>query len=314
MKKIWTPKSFLIDTAYFTVGSILYALGVYTFALNARFAPGGVSGLALIINSFTGWPIGTLTFVMNIPLILICGRAIGLPFLLKSVWSMLINTFFIDVIFPLFPTYNSSPLIAAAFTGVLMGLGIGIIYARGSSTGGADFIILFVKKLYPHFSVGQISLVTDAVVILLGGFVFGNVDAVLYGIIAAFAATTAMDSVMYGLGSGKMAIVITNRGQEIADAISVEVERGSTLVKATGSYTGQGRDMLFCVCSKRQIFKVRAAALAIDPDALLTITETHEVVGEGFQPLMVPGHEAPHKLAGTSSGDGPQGNGENTVS
>ena len=307
MKKTWTPKSFFIDTVYFTVGSVLYALGIYTFALNARFAPGGVSGLALIVNFFTSWPVGTLTFVMNIPLIILCARVIGLPFLLKSIWAMLVNTFFIDVVFPFFPTYGGSPLVAAVFTGVVMGLGIGIIYSRGSSTGGFDFIILALKKKYPHFSVGEISLVLDAVVILLGGFMFGNVDAVLYGIIASFSATTAMDYVMYGLGSGKMAIIITNRGKEMAEAISAEVERGSTLVPATGSYTGQPRDMLFCVCSKNQIFKVRRVALAIDPAALLTITETHEVVGEGFQPLMVPGHETPgrHDPQGQAPGSTP---------
>lgn len=293
MKSQWRPKSFIIDTLYFIAGSILYALALYTFAKGAEFAPGGISGLALIINHFWGWPIGIVSLVLNIPLIVLCYRVVGSRFIVRSLWTMLINTFFLDVVFPHLPTYHGNALVAAMFTGVCLGAGLALIYMRGSSTGGADFLVMAVKKLRPHFSIGQISLVSDALVILLGGIAFGNIDAVLYGIVAAFATTLTLDNVLYGAGSGKLAIIITNHGQQIADAIGAEVGRGSTLVQATGTYTGQQREMLYCACSKNEIYKVRTAAQIVDPEALLMITEASEVFGEGFVPPPLPGNEAP---------------------
>lgn len=292
-------KTFIIDTLYYIGASILYSLSIITFAQNADFAPGGISGLALILNRVTSLPVGVLSLILNLPLILLSWRVIGHGFILKSIWTMLINTFFLDVIFPHIPQYTGNPLLASMFTGVIMGVALAIIYMRGSSTGGSDFIILSVKKLKPHFSVGQISLVFDALVILAGGFVFQNVDAVLYGIISSFATTFTMDSFLYGAGSSKLAIIITNYGQEIAEAISNETGRGSTLVKAIGTYTGQGRDMLYCACSKSEIYKVRTAARSVDPDVLFMITEANEIIGEGFIPPNIPGSD--HSLPPNNS-------------
>lgn len=294
MRSKWPLRTFCIDTLFFIGGSVLYALGLYTFALNANFAPGGISGLARIAHHYLGTPIGVTALVLNIPLVLVAFRAVGGIFMVKSVYTMLINTLFLDVVFPLMHwEYKGNPLLAAMFTGACLGAGLALIYMRGSSTGGIDFLVMAIKKYRPHFSIGQLNLVLDGVVILAGGFVFGNVDAVLYGIICSFAATMMMDNVLYGAGSGKLAIVVTNQGQAIADAISVEVQRGATLVPATGAYTGQKREMLYCVCSKSEIYKVRTAAHAIDPRALVMITEANEVFGEGFDPLPLPGNERP---------------------
>lgn len=296
MKAKLDVKTFLIDTLYYIGGSILYSLALYTFALNASFAPGGISGLSIIINHYTGWPIGTLALLLNVPIVLLCYRVVGRRFLLKSAWAMIINTLFLDVVFPHLPfntVYDGNPLLAAMFTGVLLGAALAVFYMRGSSTGGTDFIIMTVKKLKPHFSVGRISLALDVVVILLGGLVFRNIDAVLYGVIASFACTMMMDNVLYGAGSGKLAIIVTNHGEQIAQAISAEVERGSTLVQATGTYTGEGREMLYCACGKNEIYRVRTAAMAIDPGAMVMITEASEVFGEGFVPPALPGNELP---------------------
>lgn len=293
MERTKQIKTFLIDLLYFVGGSILYALALYTFALNANFAPGGVSGLSIIIHHYTGWPIGLVSIALNVPIILLCLRVVGRAFMLKSIVAMLINTFFLDVVFPHLPVYQGNPLLASMFAGVLLGVGLAIIYMRGASTGGADFIIMTVKKLRPHFTVGRISLSIDAVIILLGGIVFQNVDAVLYGIICSFGCTLMMDNVLYGAGSSKLAVIITNHGQAIAGAISNEVGRGSTLVQGTGTYTGKGREMLYCACSKSEIYRVRTTALTIDPAAMIMIAEVSEVFGEGFVPPAIPGNEMP---------------------
>ena len=278
------PKNLLLDLLYDVAGSLVFSLGLYTFAREGGFATGGFSGLGLMLNHLTGLPIGTLTFLLNIPLIILSYRTLGRWFLLRTLKTMVIQTLILDLVMPLFPTYSGNPLIAALFTGVLMGAGLAIIYMRGSSTGGSDFLILSLHKILPHMSVGQFSLMIDCAILLLGAAVYGNIDAVLYGLISTFACSQAMDRVLYGAGSGKMAIIITGDGMETGRAISDSIDRGSTLIKAVGTYSGDGRDMLLCACSKNQIFKVRAAAHAVDPQALVMITEVDEVYGEGFKP------------------------------
>ena len=153
---------------------------------------------------------------------------------------------------------------------------------RGSSSGGMDFLIMTIKVRYPHFSLGMVSMVSDFVVILLGWPVFGNIDAVLYGLTTAFAASTVLDKIMYGMGAGKLIIIITTHGQKLADRIGEMTDRGSTILKAMGSYTREDRDVLLCACSKSQAYSITTMAHEIDPGAFVMVTETSEVFGEGF--------------------------------
>lgn len=281
---VGSPKEFAVDTLYDVVGSILFAAGIYTFAKSADFAPGGISGVALIFNHLFGLPIGVMTLALNVPVILLSYRVVGQSFLSKSFRTMLISTFFLDVVFPLTPMYRGNDLLAAVFSGVTMGAGLAVIYMRGSSTGGTDFLIVSVKKLKPHISMGQITLMTDLTVILIGGLVFRNIDAVLYGAVCTYAESLIIDKIMYGAGGGKLAIIITQDGLRLAKSISDKTGRGATLVKAIGTYSGMERHLLLCVCGKSEIFKVRTLVHENDPNAFIMITEASEVFGEGFTP------------------------------
>lgn len=275
-------KNLALDLGADVIGSILFAAGIYTFAGAGEFAPGGISGLALIINHLWGLPIGITSLALNAPIILFSFRLLGHRFFLKSIRTMIMNTIFVDFIFTHIPVYKGDRLTAALFAGALLGAGLAVIYMRGSSTGGADFLIMSVKKLRPHLSLGQVTMVLDLLIILLGWPVFGDMDSVLYGIVAAFATSLIIDKVMYGMGAGKLVQIITNDGPAVANAISESTERGSTLIRAVGSYTGQDRDVLLCACSKSEAYKVRAAAHRVDPKSFVMITETSEVFGEGF--------------------------------
>lgn len=275
-------KNLALDLGADVIGSILFAAGIYTFAGAGEFAPGGISGLALIINHLWGLPIGITSLALNAPIILFSFRLLGHRFFLKSIRTMIMNTIFVDFIFTHIPVYQGDRLTAALFAGALLGAGLAVIYMRGSSTGGADFLIMSVKKLRPHLSLGQVTMVLDLLIILLGWPVFGDMDSVLYGIVAAFATSLIIDKVMYGMGAGKLVQIITNDGSAVANAISESTERGSTLIRAVGSYTGQDRDVLLCACSKSEAYKVRAAAHRVDPKCFVMITETSEVFGEGF--------------------------------
>ena len=190
------------DLLYDIAGSILYAAGIYTFAGNAGFAPGGVSGLALILNYLLGLPVGTVTLLFNIPLVAISYKAVGRTLLIKSAKTMVISSLFLDVIFPYIPMYTGSRLMAAICSGVFLGAGMALFYIRGSSSGGIDFLALTIKKKKPHMTMGVITLLIDLVVILLGWPVFGDIDAVLYGVAATGVSTIVIDKILYGTGAG----------------------------------------------------------------------------------------------------------------
>lgn len=280
MQNRW--KGIITDQIYNTLGAFLYAVGIVTFAKNAGFAPGGLSGLALLLNYLWNLPIGVMTLMLNIPLIVLCYRYVGKQFLFKTAISMVYCTVFVDLIFPYFSCYKGDQMLAAIFSGIFLGAGMSFMYMRGSSTGGTDFLIMAVKVLRPHLSIGGVTLAFDVIIITLGWAVYGSVDAVLYGLVSTSITSIVLDKILYGAGSGKLLMIITNYGQMIADAIAIECDRGSTLGEATGTYTGNRKEILLCACSRQDVYKIRAAAYRIDPDCMVMVTETNEVYGEGF--------------------------------
>lgn len=282
-KKDVLIKQILLDLIYNIAGSILYAAGIYTFAGNGGFAPGGVSGLALIMNHLWALPVGTVTLLLNIPLIAISYRTVGKRLLIKSGVTMVISTIFLDVVFPLFPAYSGNRMMAALFSGVFLGAGMALFYIRGSSSGGIDFLALTIKKKKPHITIGIITMLIDLAVILLGVPVFGDIDSVLYGVLATFVATVVIDKILYGIGAGTLAVIVTGKGKETAKRIAEAVDRGVTSLNAVGAYTGQERDVLLCACSKAEAYMIRAAVREADKEAFIMFIETSEVFGEGFK-------------------------------
>lgn len=195
---------------------------------------------------------------------------------------MLVCTIFLDLIFPFFPVYSGSRFMAALYSGIFLGIGLALFYMRGSSSGGTDFITMSIKALRPHFSIGLITITIDLFIILLGWPVFGNIDAVLYGLTSTILTSLVIDKIMYGLDSGSLILVITVHSHEIAHNIGNYIRRGSTIIQAFGSYTGQRRDILLCACSKSQTYLICRVIQEIDPGAFVMITETTNIFGEGF--------------------------------
>ena len=179
--------------------------------------------------------------------------------------------------------WGKPPARGAVF-GRLPGGGMALFYMRGSSSGGADFLIVSVKTLRPHLSIGAVGLLLDLVVILLGWPVFGDVDAVLYGVLSTAVSSIVIDKILYGMDAGKLLVIITTKGRQVASRIAAESGRGSTMLRAAGSYTGTARQVLLCACSKSQAFRVRACVYEVDAAAFVMIAETSEVYGEGFRP------------------------------
>lgn len=273
----------ITDLLYDIAGSILYAAGIYTFAKYARFAPGGISGLALILNYMIGLPVGITNLALNVPLALISYKVVGREFLLRTARSMAVSTIFLDIIFPLFPAYQGQRIMAALYSGVFLGAGMALFYMRGSSSGGIDFIAMVVKKKRPYFSLGVITMVIDVVIIALGWPVFGDVDAVLYGVASTGVSTIVIDKILYGIGAGTLAIIITGKGKKMAGRIGEAAQRGVTLLKATGGYTELDRQVLLCACTKSEAYRLKNIVHEVDERAFLMFAETSEVFGEGFK-------------------------------
>lgn len=186
------------------LGSLLIALALYNFALEAKFPMTGFSGISMILYRLFGLPIGLTTIFLNIPVALLCYKLLGKGFFFRSVRCMIISSVFIDYIAPLFPVYHGERLLATICTGVLGGLGYAMIYMRNSSTGGSDFIIMAAKALRPHLSLGKIAFLSDVGIILVGGIIFKDVDGIIYGMIINYIFAIAVDKVMYGINAGKL--------------------------------------------------------------------------------------------------------------
>lgn len=266
-------------------GSILIAVGIYNFAVHAKFPMTGFSGISIILYRLFQIPIGISTIILNIPVAILCYRLLGRKFFLSSIRAMVISSIFIDYVAPFFPVYQGSRLLAALCTGVIAGLGYSIIYMQNSSTGGTDFIIMAVKALKPYLSLGKIAFLSDVGIILTGGIIFRDMDGIIYGMIVNFLFAVVVDKVMYGINAGKMALIVTEDGEKISEMIDECSGRGSTLLKALGGYRKDEKQVVMCACNNKEMYFVQKAVKEADPESFIIVLESNEVHGEGFRTI-----------------------------
>lgn len=277
-------KELAIDLAVDVVASIIIAVGIYNFAMNANFPVAGFSGVAIILYHLIGLPVGIGTIILNIPVAIFCYKFLGKDFFFRSLKTTIISSLFIDYVAPLFPVYDGNRFLAALCMGVLCGIGYAMIFMRGSSTGGQDFITVAIKKVKPHMSLGGITFAIDMCTIVLGSIlVFKDVDGLIYGIIVTYLMSNMMDKIMYGIDEGKMTLIVTERGEEMAAQIDEYSGRGSTILKGVGSYSKREKAVVMCACNNKQMYTIKKLAKQIDPKSFTIIMESNEVLGEGFK-------------------------------
>ena len=280
-------KKFAIQLFYEIFGSICIAAAIYNFAVQAEFPMTGFSGISIILYRLLNIPIGLSTVLLNIPVAALCYKLLGKKFFISSIRCMLISSFFIDYIAPLFPVYTGDRLLAALCTGIIGGFGYALIYMQNSSTGGSDFIVMAVKALNPHIPLGKIVLFSDVSIILLGGLILKDMDGVIYGLIVSVLFSYAVDKIMYGINAGKMVLIVTKHGQETCDLIDRLVERGSTILPAYGGYTHEDKQVVMCACSNKEMYLVQKAVKEMDPESFSIVLESNEVHGEGFHMVQI---------------------------
>ncbi len=265
------------------LGSVLYAVGTYNFAIAADLPLVGFSGVAFIMNMLLHIPVGWAIILLNIPVAILCFRVLGRGFFFRSLRCTFISSLMIDYLAPLLPEYGGDRLLAALGTGVIAGLGLALIYTADSSTGGMDFVTVSVKTLRPHLQLGQINLVYDIGVIAIESILLRDIDGFIYGIIVSFIMSVVVDKTIFGINSGRMAVIVTENGKMVSDVIEDTCHRGSTIVPAFGGYREDKKDIVISACTTKQMVDIMNAVKKADPMAFSMIVESQEVHGDGFR-------------------------------
>ena len=277
----------LKNLALEVLGCFISALGTYSFAVVAQVPVTGVAGIGAILYHLWGLPMGMTNILLNIPIVLVCFRLLGRGFFLRSVRCMVLFAFFTDFVLPALPVYSGDRLLAAVCGGVVMGIGDALIYMQNSSTGGLDFVTMAIKVKHPHMPFGNLTFGAAMAVIIANGLVFRDVDAIIYGILLNFVASTVINKMMFGFNSCMLAMIVTEDGPAVCAAIDEAVDRGSTILKAYGGYKQERRDVVLCACSSKQLYEIEKLVKRMDPASFTIMLQANEVQGEGFRRLVL---------------------------
>ena len=279
MRNFWHKFGWLVATA---VGSALFAAGFSLFLQPNDLNPGGISGLAMAIVELTGFgSVGMLSVLINLPLFILGGMKIGKRFFCGSLIGMLLSSVLIDV-FALIPMPVMEPLISVIYGGVICGLGLGVVFVCGSSTGGSDILIRLLKLRYRNVPIGQIGMAFDGIVAVLTGLVFQDLSKALYTGVTVFLTGKVIDAVVYRFDYSKVALIISKEYDAIAEAIGRDLDRGATLLHAEGSYSHAPTKVVLAAVKKQQITDLKELVMQIDPAAFVIVQEAHQVLGDGF--------------------------------
>ncbi len=281
-------KELLLDIIFDIVGSLLFGIGIVTFTQHANFAPGGVSGIVLMLNHLWDVPIGTTMFLLNVPLMVLAWFYLGRSFTFKTLKTVVINTIVIDyIVTPLIPLYQGDRMIAAIFGGLCLGIGMGAIFYRGSTTGGTDILGFVIEKKIPHIPLGKALLAVDCVILLTSILVYGEIEAALYGLIFLFCSTVVIDTIIYGEDKGKMVMIMSKKSEEIAKLIIEDMERSCTLLESEGAYERVKSHVLVCAVRNHEYHHLQKLVHKVDPRAFMIISEASQILGEGFKEIEV---------------------------
>jgi uncharacterized membrane-anchored protein YitT (DUF2179 family) len=272
------------DILLIAAAALIFSLGLHCFTVPNEIAPGGVIGIATIINSFLPVSVGTVYALFNVPLIIVGIRYLGKKRMIKTLVSVGVITAATDfiLVWANVPTYTGDKILAAIFGGILFGAGLGLIYVREGTSGGIDIVNRIINEKCPHLKMGAIMLVTDAVIITAAMFVFRSAEAGLYAMIAIFVSGRVADLILYGRLEGKLMFVFSEKYDEITQRILSEEGRGVTFLKGTGAYSGEDRNVICCAVYSNQYARIKRKIGEIDSTAFIVIANIKEAFGNGF--------------------------------
>jgi uncharacterized membrane-anchored protein YitT (DUF2179 family) len=284
-KSVWPS---IRDFGLIALGALVQAVGLRLFLVPANLASGGVSGVAQIINRYTGWPIGLMVLIGNIPLFILGWRFLGgRRFAMRTAVAIAIFSFLVDAILwlPLFPRegLTGDLILNSLYGAVVSGIGYALVY-RGQGTSGGSDVLARILNRWRGIPMAQSYLMTDTAVILAAGLVFGWTRA-LYAVITLYVSGLVVDTALEGASTVRTALIVTGEPQAVSRRIMEEMERGVTIISGKGAYTGADRPILYCVLTRSEIQQLKAIVHEADPRAFMVIGNAHEALGEGFSPF-----------------------------
>lgn len=266
------------------LGSLLFSVSVNMFSVPNGFVQGGLTGIAIMLNGiFSAVPVGTAIFLMNIPLLAIALFRLGKSFILKTTAAIFISTAMIDIGSIFIPAYKGDNLLACIFCGVFSGLGLALIMLSGATTGGTEIIAMLVRLKKGDVPIGRMILFVDLIIISLSFFVYRSFEAIMYAAVSLFVSTKMIDFVLGGAGHNKMMFVITSQPKKVASAVMAAINRGVTVIPASGGFTGEKKSLVFCVARAGEISVVNRLLPGIDENSFTVTGDVGEVLGNGFR-------------------------------
>lgn len=273
-----------IDVLYWLAGCFLYALGLNLFLAPNHIAQGGVTGAATLLNYLIPQvTIGQFALLLNIPLFLVAWKFLGVKFLVRSAIVTTMLSAVIDILALFIPKFDGNLILAAIFGGALSGAGLSLIFLRGATSGGTDVLARLLRLKWPHISMGRVIMMADLCIVTAAGFVYGNLESVLYATIVVFMSSKVIDYIMYGTGNGKLLMVITNHAKEISARVTKEMHRGVTILPVQGGYTGENKNMIICAVRSSEVARLSKIIRSIDEAPFIIVSEAGEILGEGFK-------------------------------
>ena len=273
----------LKDYGVITASCLLYAFAFNCFFQTNSLAMGGFTGIAQVLaRLIPGLPIGTTVFVMNVPLMIIGVKKQGWGLLFASVYAIFVSSAMIDVMAALVTFPAMEPLLACLYGGVLMGIALGLMMLKNATTGGTELAARLLRYVIRNLSIGKLCLAIDVTVVSIYALTFGNLDSALYGVVAMYISSIAMDMVVYGSVNAKLAYIISDHCPQITQKL-MDMELGATILTGKGAFTGNDKNVLMCAAKPAKIARIKAVVAQVDPDkAFVIVTDAKEVYGEGF--------------------------------
>jgi len=269
------------------IGTFIMATGFVLFISPYKLAPGGVYGIAIILHHLFGFPIGLSALVMDIPLVILGIRILGPKFGVKTIVGFLSTSMWVTLLeftYGYEPLVENDALLSAIFGGVLIGIGLGLVFKSRATSGGSDIIAMIFAK-YTNLPLGQLMIIVDSAIVLIGLAAFGRWEIPLYSWIVIFISGKVIDVVLQGLDYDKTLFIISEKHEEIRQKILTDINRGGTILKGNGLYSGQDKSVIFTVVSRRELAILKDFIQGVDPNAFLTVINANEILGHGFKPL-----------------------------
>jgi len=274
----------IFDWVLLVLACALYSLAVDWFFVSGTLAFGGLTGVAIILNRLVPIiPIGLLYLILNIPGFLLSLRHLGRSFIFRSLIASAIISLFMDLFGTLFVFPELEPLLSCIYGGLALGVSMGVIFLKGASTGGTDVIVRLLKLKFSWIPIGRLVLILDLFIITTYALVFSVLDGALYGLLALYINAQVIDAVIYGLDRAKIAYIISEQAEDIAQRITRKLERGVTLLPGKGAFSKAEKTVLLCAFKRNQIIPLKREVQEIDPNAFIIVCDAYEVLGEGFE-------------------------------